>query len=217
MILAARNIEFWFEDTKLSWKTNVQGNKITQNGMVLGCRAGPNINFGNLLHEMAHFIEINDERCLEPNWGLSVPEQYIAGRIVYEPTSYQPTCREIRTHAIQCVLARHFQVNFDAMEIGETLERFMPDNIWAPKYWGLPSWSDKSIEYADLRKEIVKCIANKIEELSKEYKIDALYQEWRRKCKIHDEHFENHTNNAKDQDPASNEYTTIYTAIKENK
>ena len=53
------------------------------NRMVFGCRAGPDTSIENLMHEIAHFIEIDYPRALSPGWGFTLPEEYVIDRFCY--------------------------------------------------------------------------------------------------------------------------------------
>lgn len=68
----------------------------------------------NLLHEMAHFIEIDDRRCGMYGWGLKLPRIVGTSRYGINYDSFktdQHIRREIRVCAVQLNLAQHFAIS----------------------------------------------------------------------------------------------------------
>lgn len=92
----------FFQDSLILIKESLEGSQVNdQNQLVLGCQAGPAKDVDNLLHEMGHFIEINDQRILRTGWGLAYPEIEVCGQICREPRTTQAIERELRVFAIQ--------------------------------------------------------------------------------------------------------------------
>jgi len=52
----------FFKDAAISFEPRVEGQEIVNGLPVIGARAGPEIALWNLIHEMAHFVEIDDKR-----------------------------------------------------------------------------------------------------------------------------------------------------------
>jgi hypothetical protein len=82
--------------------------------LVLGGRAGPYSGLSNLLHEVSHFVEIDDARCTKNNFGFRYGK-WIACPISarggwYQPSTNQAIMREIRTFVIQYRLMDYLEV-----------------------------------------------------------------------------------------------------------
>jgi hypothetical protein len=200
----------WVEGTGVRVDLNVEGMKVEWtnrmqymdprdfNGIILGGRAGPQVHVSNLLHEMAHFIEIDDERCTRPGWGLHIRQVYLMGKSYNDPNTYQATLREARVGAIQLELAEFFGVKYDAdepaditeewirkhtldaMDLATTFHRFMPDSVHAYRRFRI------KIGAKDYEKRAYACLAKEIEKRRERLYIEYLWSEFRRKCGIHD-------------------------------
>lgn len=85
---------------------DLEGMRVTSEGLVLGMRAGPGVAPDMLCHEMAHLIETSDDRICQPNWGMHYPRVELLGREYPEPVTSQGCHREMRTWGIQAALAR---------------------------------------------------------------------------------------------------------------
>ncbi|BCB21940.1 hypothetical protein [Bosea sp. ANAM02] len=82
--------------------------------VTLGCRAGPSYEVGNLLHEMAHLIEIPEHRAVERNFGLKFGTPFLSRAGVQRlATSYQATLRETRVWSWQFAVMRDLGLNPD--------------------------------------------------------------------------------------------------------
>lgn len=200
----------WVEGTKVRIDLNVQGTKVEWtngmgyinprdfNGIILGGKAGPQVHVSNLLHEMAHFIEIDDARCTQPGWGLRVRQVYFMGESYNDPRTYQATLREARVGAIQLELAEFFGVKYDyeepadkeedwdlkytldATNLAKIFHRFLPDGVHAFKRFRI------SLKSKDYEQRAIACLAKEIEKRRERLYIEYLWSEFRRKCAIHD-------------------------------
>ena len=96
-----------------------------------GVRTGPVMRVSTVLHEMGHFVEIDEERMNTPSWGFRYPnEQYIPGRYggstFCEPRTMKITAREMRVMAYEESLRKHFGLN-PARETIPDLVSYLPD------------------------------------------------------------------------------------------
>jgi hypothetical protein len=157
----------------LRWDREVQGNKVEDGCMLLGMRAAGEYSVGSLLHEMAHLIEIDDDRCHLFGWGLRTRKVTFRGRTYSEPLTFQCSERELRTMAIQKVLSKHLRVRMDL-------------NYWGPLITWLPDW------YAHNFGESVSCNSPKwkrlvVADLRKRIEaveLDEVLVEWDRKANL---------------------------------
>lgn len=74
-----------------------------------GGRAGPSIDYFNLFHELAHAIELPEnkwEAITEHGWPFNVRQRYIGYDVFDEPLTSQITARECRVFGIQKHIAQ---------------------------------------------------------------------------------------------------------------
>ncbi len=109
---------------------DLQGTDVLDGILSLGGRAGPESHYGNVMHELCHFIEIDDKRCLVPNWGfnygrwIECPVSRQGG--YYEARTRQHIDREARVWAFQHNLSRYLGFRSSVVELTSSA-RFMPD------------------------------------------------------------------------------------------
>lgn len=96
-------LEEFFNQARVFYKPGLEGSKWIRGKFYIGDRAGLQVHIGNLLHEIAHFIEIDDERCFKDDWGLIYPQQ---------PKTFQAVQREARVWGIQWCLCDTKQIKF---------------------------------------------------------------------------------------------------------
>lgn len=114
--------------------------KVNQEGysdFTFGGRAGPNIEFSALCHDLAHAVEFGpeafDERC--GPWGrfvFHVREIEIMGNLYPEPQTGQATERECRVFGIETKLYDLFGVRYELDEFCRSAHRlcgYLPDWI----------------------------------------------------------------------------------------
>lgn len=161
---------------QLKWDTSQQGIDGT---VALGGRAGPEVSIVNLCHEMAHFVEIDDARCVTEGWGLIVPQQFVYDRMCCNPVTHQGTDREIRVAAYQYHLLQYLGIYRTPAYLVSSFH-FLPDFCFVPKarcaYTG-PSWKSPGT-----MKRLQWC-ANKLSKLiiRPKYQIEKFKDEWWRK------------------------------------
>lgn len=149
-----------------------ESQKIQSNGGVtLGCMAGPSMEVSNLIHEMSHFVEIDDARMNVYGWGLSYGKEItIPGHgTFHEPVTWQATQRELRVFAYQVNVHEKFSVKMSFKEIAETLHH-------VHDYYMVPSDRDKREPFLITR--LKKLVAQP------RYSFESFEKEWKRKLAI---------------------------------
>jgi len=116
-------------------KKNFEGQKIIDNRYLIGMRAGPSQDIDNLLHEMCHFVEIEEERLIKrppSSWGLSPGKFWqIGSNWGFETFTDDQVKREQRVWAYQ--LSLHSNINNQIANVDDSLNlvssaRFL--NAW---------------------------------------------------------------------------------------
>lgn len=183
--------EFLQHTDKIKFKPGVEGNHVDVDGIVyVGDRAGPQIDFINLCHELSHFVEIDDKRMKMYGWGLSLPEMYIMGQRCIEPVTMQATARELRVMAYQTNLLKYLGKKVSVRNLVTSL-KWMADFCYIPLEDGLPAYVDDGdgnykcrVEYKNLDSSRIKWAIARVKELRKKYTIDKFKSEWFRKIKL---------------------------------
>ena len=147
----------------------------------------------NLCHEMAHFVEIDDDRCTAHGWGLKYPERFVIDRTCYEPVTCNGVMREIRVLAYQKNVQRFLGCSQDIHETTIALEH-LEDYIHVPILSGEAPYSEGTthgLNYDQIKNSQFEWCKNKVDELARDpkYGIDAFISEWNRKLKIVQERF----------------------------
>lgn len=106
--------------------------------LVLGVWAGPRAKTDNLLHEMAHFVEIDQPRMGMCAWGLRLPKMHYmpgqyGGHSWCEPKTMQISARELRVMALQHHLHLHLGIEPWREKVG-ALMKWFPDRYNVPGY-----------------------------------------------------------------------------------
>lgn len=169
--LARLEKELW-QNSPLIARVELEGQEIDESLRVpiLGFRAGTEVSVTNLIHEMCHFVEIDDKRMTRSGWGLRYGTRIeVLGRHYDEPATCQATMREIRVVAYQSNVYAHLGITWHSdSELADLLCRFMPDAIFLPC----------------ARESRKKYILEQIREHKKQYTCDRFVIEWNRKSKI---------------------------------
>lgn len=122
----------FFRDSPIIVDIHHEGQKVDGGIITLGCRAGPGINVSNLLHEMSHFVEIDDARIGQPGWGLRYGKYcYIPGCGWYEQHTGKSIRREMRVGVFQYHLGAElgFYADLEAfIEDYADTSRFLPSD-----------------------------------------------------------------------------------------
>ena len=155
--------------------------------LVLGCRAGPEVSYVNLTHEMAHFIEIDDARMMLPRWGLRLPRVYVAGRECVEPVTTQITEREIRVIAYQANLLEYLGSPQTVESTIESLQ-WLPDFFLLPIENGTYPYSEEGKVVDMSSKEVdasrTRWTANRVAKERETYTMERFLAEWTRKTTL---------------------------------
>ena len=108
----------FFYDAPVLLDNDVQGQRVVDGKVIIGPRAGPESCYTNLVHEMAHLVEIDIDRINQHGWGLRYGKYWeIYGQSGYEPQTDQAVCREARVWALQLNLLQEYGVKIHATEI----------------------------------------------------------------------------------------------------
>lgn len=100
--------------------------------ITFGCRAGPVTAPYNLLHEMAHFVELPEEKVAKRHWGFSFGTPGISAFGIHTiPTTWEATKREIRVWAWQSILLDEVNLNMPIEEV-VSAARHMNDFLLVP-------------------------------------------------------------------------------------
>lgn len=84
-----------------------------------------------LAHEMAHFVEIDENRCRQVTWGLRTPMKFIGNQLICEPQTLQMTRRELRVCALQSNFLDAFGFQHTITDLTDPL-RYLPDYYLVP-------------------------------------------------------------------------------------
>lgn len=172
----------------------VQGQNISEDRKIIfGLRCGPlSYDIQSLIHEMAHFVEIDEKRMFKYAWGLKLPEKYVLGRRCIEPTTNQPTMRELRVGAIQMNilewLGENGYIHYDRYaydwqskyvtelySLDEAIANFIRSMDFMPDWYMIPG---KTKEARTL------WMTRKLKRFMKTYTIEWFLKRWGQRCEI---------------------------------
>lgn len=163
-------------------KKKLQGQKVVDNRYVIGMRAGPltNINIDNLLHEICHLVEIEEERLVKrptSSWGLNPGKFWqIGSNWGYETFTDDQVKREQRVWAYQ--LSLNSNINNQTTNINDSLNlvssaRFL--NAWTYyQPFEIKTYKDE---------DRIKKLAEETFDMSntEEYSYDKWLEEWNKR------------------------------------
>lgn len=167
----------------------LQGQQVDDQGTIfVGNRAGHTRSVSFLVHELSHFVEIDDRRMQLYMWGLHVPTVVICGTTCYEPTTRAMTERELRVMAFQMNLLESLGVPTRAHYLVEAL-RFMADFLHVPLEDGRSAYGDDGpkdgeMSYREREDSRVRWMAKHVEELRAVHTLERFDQEWTRKIAL---------------------------------
>jgi hypothetical protein len=176
------------------YRLDIGSNWICNGRFMLQTWAGPQADLFNLVHEIAHMIEIDDRRCHNPNWGFKY------GKTVYIPghgdvnegmVTNQAIEREIRVFGIQLHIHQAFGIEIVHHEPNswddndEHISRIhymaklceWMDGIWLYRPKDEMEWQEKK----DATNAV---IANRIREEFAKWSIEEILAEWDRKMAV---------------------------------
>lgn len=166
-------------------------NAIIDNRLMLLTWAGPHAEVDNTFHEMSHLLEIDEDRCHLPNWGLKIPPLKSFGGHVYRDAMETPQAieREIRVCGIQYVLGEHYniQINNDDSDryssrehrlaaplvFIDGLHHFYPDD-----------WRDEKRGYNYNENYAVAKMASMIVDEAKKWTMDKIRELWHHRMQV---------------------------------
>lgn len=174
---------------------DVQGQKISNDGkIVFGLRcASISYDLVVLIHEIAHFVEIDEKRMFKHMWGLKVPEKWLFGQWCIEPVTNQATMRELRVGAIQMNIFEwlgekgfveykrnlfgdyecHHKTNMYSLE--ESIENFVDSMKYMPDWYLIPGKGDEKRKV---------WLTAKLKKFMKVYTIEWFLRRWEQRCEI---------------------------------
>lgn len=141
------------------FEAGLSGQSVTEDGVILlGDRAGPELDETNTIHEIAHMLDIDRERMAVHGWGLRYGTWWeIASWCGWEPQTNQHVKREAHVWGMQTVLQR-------GLGIKTEIEELVSSAIYLPLPWcGLEG--DKLVEV--------------VSEHADSYTFGKLMDEWR--------------------------------------
>lgn len=174
---------------RVDWE--IEGQKITEDGsIIIGERAGPSsyrssYQISNLIHEMSHFVEIDDARMKQYGWGLIYPEVWVIDRMCMEPRTMQITERELRVVAFQANVLKYIGHSDDVENIISSF-RYLPDFTFVPIEDGSSAYGEgrtHDLDYKQITESQIKWLINRAEDLRSIHTLDLFMSEWERKSK----------------------------------
>jgi hypothetical protein len=178
-ILGRIRCEF-FQQVPVLIKEKKEAQSIQNGYIVLGLLAGCVYHVDHLLHETAHLIEIDDERVLEPGWGLKYgtwiefPGHKDGGW--YEALTPQHIEREIRVCAIQWMLVQHFRT-------GTNLSQMTASCIYLPDTFTVNQLAPNH-SFEPFETEFHQFFQTQVGQLAQTLSFNSLQAEWQRKMKM---------------------------------
>lgn len=169
----------YFEGHALRFRRGISGNRLDEDGTLFigdGHLSGdwerPDyLGESNTIHEMAHFVEIDQRRCGMYGWGLKVPEKFIYNRLVPVPMTHKIADREMRVLAYQFnILEALGLLSPELMKLHiEAVVNFTPD--WA----NIPASSDQGR---------IRWARNQIKKYRKTLTFEKFEVEWWRRSEV---------------------------------
>jgi len=169
-------------DKEAQWITNflapieydpkLQGQTVFKKKIKIGPWAGPEATLSNVLHEISHFVEIDESRMVKDGWGLKYPRpQHLLGQTFIEFQKPYHIERERRVWAFQLNLHHKFGID-------EGVEDF------ADAAWFLDGFGYMIEEHRGKTTTQQKmCFAKSIEKLAEEtqYSFESFLSEFNRR------------------------------------
>lgn len=161
--------------------TGREGMKYGNIFLEIGRRAGPSEEDSNAVHELAHFIEMEDNRIGQDRWGMKIKQgDYIPEYRTFvnsEFTTIKHLERECRVWAIQYILES------ELFDIPVTVEELAESSPYLPDLWFLIG-DDKKI-----KTHTIKLIKENI----KKYSLAGIKKEYDKKIVLLEKYFSSNT------------------------
>ena len=169
----------FFKDVPIILDERCEGQSITEEGkVVIGARAGPEICWTNLGHEMAHLVEIDRPRITKRGWGLRYGKYWeFFGRSGYEPQTDQQVRREERVWAFQLNFLHHYGIEMSVKEMVSTAQ-------WLPAFCYVKTYEPKDkTKMEDRDEERFKIIADRVLKNMETFTMEMFCYEWHDRMK----------------------------------
>lgn len=175
----------------IQYEEGFEGQKVLDDGsIVIGNRAGPSsysesFQITNLVHEMAHLVEIDDLRMRCSSWGLKLPKIWVYDRMCVEPRTNQITCRELRVIAYQVNVLDYIGEENSVDGITSSLV-WLADTCYVPLEDGSMPYAEgrtHKLDYDEIKASQQRWRVNEVNRLRKEYTLERFISEWHRKIK----------------------------------
>ena len=157
--------------------TDIEGLRYHDTYLEIGRRAGPDKDDSNAVHELAHFIEMEDNRIGKPLWGMRFNEgTYIpeySAIVNVEFTTLKHMERECRVWAIQYILMNQL------FNMPVSIKELASSSPYLPDVWWLIGDDKKITRHA------VQLIRNYIEK----YSLQGIKDKYQHKIKLLQAHF----------------------------
>jgi len=174
---------------RLRYQPNLEGQRIANDGTIyIGNRAGPSKALSHLVHELCHFVEVEDHRIASPHWGLKTPQVWICDRWCCEPHTRQMTERELRVISYQLNVLEALGAPSRAIHFVSALE-YLADFIHVPLEDGRPAYGEGApeadkLDYKDRITSRIRWMAKRAEALRSEFTLERFDREWARKIDL---------------------------------
>jgi hypothetical protein len=188
-----KTIDGWFASSTMRreafWGTRTDRDGVLVFGTGRGDRTDPD---GALLHEVAHFLEIDEARCFVYGFGLTMSKVIVNGEEYEDCLSFSPCAREIRVTAIQRVLHRHFRTPFNDHYWAKLIEDHVPGSMFACVHYKDDSLSyatkvNEGIAFMTMAQRRVRRMKRDIVERSKSLILSDLWRVWEHRSALHAE------------------------------
>lgn len=157
----------FFKDSPVRLDLKREGQSVDDGVVSIGPIAGPDSCWTNLIHEMAHLVEIDIARVNQYGWGLRYGKYWeMFGRSGHEPQTDQQVRREERVWAFQLNLQAEYGVHIDELEM-----------VSSAVY--LPAFCYVKIGIND--QDRLKIIADRVRKNREEFTMEVFRYEWRRR------------------------------------
>ena len=182
--------ERYFTSPRVVPVIGLEGQRVTERAVELGLRAGPSLTIEALLHEMAHLVEIDDQRCTSHGWGFNYgKEVVVAGQSFFEFSNDASVRRELRVWAFQYALGTAVGAyeGFDAYaaEVGDTARHLALSALC--HFLGRLGLEDGPFDFR-VKVGVVAELRRLTQDES--YSAAAFDKEWNRKLALIEAHFE---------------------------
>lgn len=175
--------EFFAKTKHVVYRPGLEGQWVENGRIIIGERAGPSRSITNLVHEMSHFVEIDDARMCAFGWGLKRPQVVICGQVCNDPKTMQMTERELRVIAYQANVLEFIGKPLNILyNVGALV--YVPDFFFVPLEDGRNPWEAEDVAYKDKEPSKIRWCRNRVQTLRAEFTLERFFSEWDRKVTI---------------------------------